>query len=169
MKEVFGETNTILSQKQPANLLRILTSKVKNDINTPGLFKCNNNNCKICLLYIQPCESFVTSSNVRWHIRSHINCHSKNVIYYLKCNSCHQATTYIGKTTNLRLRTNNHISSCRNGNSCNNFDNHVFRCMGDQNVEPYFQLFAFMKLANEQNLLFYENLLQCRGYDTLNN
>ena len=63
---------------------------------------------------------------------------------------------------------NNHITSCRLGGSTDKFDSHVFYCMQNQIKEPFFQILTFMKLADEQNLLFYEKLLQNRGYDTLN-
>ena len=39
--------------------------------------------------------------------------------------------------------------------------------MQKQKQEPFFQIPTFMKLADEQNLLFYEQFLQNRGYDTL--
>ena len=48
------------------------------------------------------------------------------------------------------------------------FDNHVFYCMQALKQETFFQIFTFMKLANEQNLLFYRKFLQNRGYDILN-
>ena len=40
--------------------------------------------------------------------------------------------------------------------------------MQKQKQEPCFQIPTFMKLADEQNLLFYEKLRKKRGYDTLN-
>ena len=32
-----------------------------------------------------------------WEILKNINCHSVNVIYYLKCTTCNEKETYIGK------------------------------------------------------------------------
>ena len=49
----------------------------------------------------------------------------KNVIYHLKCNGYNRNTSYIGKTTNLHLQMNNHISANRHGKFNNIFDNHV--------------------------------------------
>ena len=97
-----------------------------------------------------------------------VTCESKNVIYFLKCTRYNYSTTYIGKTVDLRSRMNNHITSCRLGRSTDKFDNHVFYCMQNQKQKPFFQILTVIKLADEQNLPFYEKLLQNRGYDTLN-
>ena len=97
-----------------------------------------------------------------------MKCQSKNVIYFLKCSSDNYSTTYIGKTVDLRSRMNNHITSCRLGGLTQKFDSHVFYCMQNQKQELFFHILMFMKLNDEQNLLFYEKLLQNRGYDTLN-
>ena len=68
INEVFGEIKTVLSLKEPTNLLRVLSLNRKN----PGFFTCNNKSCKLCALYIKQCTSFKTSNNVIWYIRSHI-------------------------------------------------------------------------------------------------
>ena len=94
---------------------------------------------------------------------------SRNVIYYLKCNFC-QNTSYIGKTDNLRARTNNHITGCRNKNT-NIFDNHEHSCAKIRSMsfeEPYFKLFVFIKINDYNKLRNYERLFHSRGYDTMN-
>ena len=76
----------------------------------------------------------------------------------MKCNFC-KAVAYTGKTDDLRLRTNNHISGCRLGNSTDKFDNHVFKCaeiMSLPLVEPYFKMYAFLKLNDYNKLRNYE-------------
>ena len=166
IKEIFGETQTVLSLKQPPNLLRLLSKK--NRRSPQDLLNCNNKNCKLCALYIKPCASFKASNNFSWYGRIHTTYQSKNVIYFLKRSSCNYSTIYIGKTVDLRSRMTSHITSCRLGGSTDKFDNHVFCCMQNQKQEPFFQILTFIKLADEQNLLFYEKLLQNRGYDTLN-
>ena len=168
IKEISAETQTVLSLKQPPNLLRLLSINRRNPRLPQGLINYSNKNYKLCALYIKPCASFKTSNNVIWYFRSHIICESKNVIYFLKCTSCNYSTTYIGKTADLRSRMNNRITSCRLEGSTDKFDNHVFYCIQNQKQEPFFQILTFMKLADGQNLLFYEKLLQNRGYDTLN-
>ena len=78
--------------------------------------------------------------------------------------------SYTGKTTNLRLRTNNHISSSRSGNSDNKFDIHVHNCGVKNNClkEPFFKLFAFMTLSREEGLLHHEKELHRLKLDTMN-
>ena len=173
LREVFQNSKLVLSQKQPPNILNLVSqakfSSKKDTTVRNGLFKCNDKRCKLCNLYIQSCKSFVASNKKEWEIRTNIKCSSKNVIYYLSCNGCNGQTTYIGKTVDFRLRMNNHISSCRLGTSSNKFDNHVFKCFGhDELIEPYFKIFAMLKLSDEAALLSYESYLHHHGYDTLN-
>ena len=166
----------VLALRQPKSRLRLLTlfkftsNTLSINRNDNGLFKCNNIRCNICSSYIQECKTFSTSNNKIWHIKTRLDCNSTNVIYFLTCNMCDGEQSYIGKTNKLRLRTNNHISSCRHGNGPNIFDNHVYQCgMKNKNLcEPYFKLFAFMKVSSEDKLLTYERYLQRRRYDTMN-
>ena len=131
---------------------------------------------KVCLIVIIKTVSYVhyilnhapVTYNVIWYIRSHITCQTKYVIYFLKCSSCNYSTTYTSKTVDLRSRMNNHITSYRLGGSTDRFDNQEFYWIQNQKQEPFFQILMFMKLADKHNLLFYEKLLQNRGYDTLN-
>ena len=60
---------------------------------------------------------------------------------------------------------NNRITSRRRRSFTDKFDNHGFYCMQNQKQEPLLQILTFMKLADEQNLLFYEEQLQNRGFD----
>ena len=65
---------------------------------------------------------------------------------------------------------NNHISSCRLGNSSDRFDNHVFHCRIKNNYtsEPFFKIYVFMEIKDERLLLSYESYLHKKGYDTMN-
>ena len=172
-KNSFKNKRIVLAHKQPPNLLRRLSNaRFRNPINISpinGIFKCNNKICKICRLYIQECSSFITANNFEWQIKSHITCNSKNVLYYLKCKICQGKCTYTGKTNVLRKRTNNHISCCRLGTGTNIFDKHVYACKAGKNVsEPYFELYAFMVVKDENSLRTYEQFLHNKGYDTMN-
>ena len=121
-------------------------------------------------MYLQKCKSFMTSSGKEWFVKCHVNCRSKNAIYFQICNFCN-VTSNIGKTDDLRERTNNHISSCRNGTSSDIFDNHVFNCSKVNNVrhvEPYFKLYVLMVLNDYNKLLNYERKSHLEGHDTLN-
>ena len=171
IKEAFNNVKFINALRQPPNLSRQLcNSKFIHeniDINK-GLFKCKDKKCKICRSYIQECKSFKTANGTMWEIRCHIDCNSINVIYYLICNACNNVT-YTGKTDDLRARTNNHITGCRHGKGSNKFDNHVFSCMKSSPInEPYFKLFAYLKLSDYQKLRGYENMFHRRNYDTMN-
>ena len=152
------------------NITQLTSAKFDvNKTNASGIYKCGNGQCKICRLYLVECNTFKTSNNSIWEVRSRISCSSKMVIYYQICVFCTKVTN-IGKTNNLRLRTNNHISACRSGNSTDQFDNHVHACMKKINVqnEPYFKLMVFMELNDVNKLLVYENYLHKQGHDTIN-
>ena len=172
IKEVFKNTRTVIAYKQPKNLLRQLTCanfKYDDKQLLCGLFKCNRKACLLCKFYIQECKSFFTFNNVEWKIKSYITCNSLNVIYYLVC-SCCNVTSYIGKTNNLRKRMNCHISEIRTGNTSDLFDKHVISCKSVHKImkEPYFKVYAFITLPNEESLLTYESHFHSLNYDSMN-
>ena len=172
IREFFGASHTVLSLRQPPNLLRLITKSVfaPESPTKNGIFRCRDIRCTICKLYLQQCDSFTVANGDVWEVKSHITCQSKNVIYYLKCLACDEATTYTGKTNNLRLRTNGHISGCRLGNSSDRFDNHVYACRKSKGInnEPFFILFVFVELPRENLLLTYEDHFHQRKFDTMN-
>ena len=174
IKAAFKDVTIINSFRQPPNLARKLCNSKfiyagRNDIKN-GLFKCSHKGCKICKMYLQECKSFVTSNGKNWEIKCFIDCNSLNVLYYLVCNACN-LESYTGKTDNLRSRTNNHITGCRHGSSTNLFDKHVFSCSNKLEVpinEPYFKVYAYLKLSDYNKLRSYESLFHARNYDTIN-
>ena len=99
IKEIFQESNIFLSQYQPKNLLRLLSNtSISRNSNLPkAIFKCNDKRCKIYRLYITEFSEFELANRKIWKIKININCHSINIIYYLKCKLC-MYETYIGKT-----------------------------------------------------------------------
>ena len=134
-----------------------------------GTFRCKSSKCEICSFgYLQEGSSFITSNGTVWDIKCQISCHSRNVIYFLKCSSCHKETK-LGKTDNLRDRTNNHRSGCREGKTSDIFDNHVFACHRSKGVpprEPLFLLYVFMACSDYNKLLNIERRLHLQGHDT---
>ena len=66
---------------------------------------------------------------------------------------------------------NNHITPCRYGISTDKFDNHAFK-RSNKNLyvakEPYFKVYTFMTVKNENKLLCYEFYLHKKGFDTMN-
>ena len=176
LRNVFQDCQIIHANSQPPNLLLQLTNSSFQStpeqiiLKLPGLFKCGGNRCDLCKLgYIQECNSFTTANGYLWEIKSHINCNSVNVIYYLKCTSCDN-TTYTGMTNNLRLRMNNHKSSSMNGTGTNIFDNHVHHCRQQTkaNQQPLFRIFAFMTVGCSKLLPLYESYLHAKEFDTMN-
>ena len=158
LQEVFEDVNVVLGYKQPPSIGKILTrEKFQNPVDhinnkrnlKPGIFaECSDSRCNLCKIYVQECSSFICANGEIWEIKSHINCNSKNVEYYLVCNMCNEVS-YTGKTeTTLRARTNNHISSCRNGSGTNMFDNHVYPCGIKNNClePPYFKLLCIYEV-----------------------
>ena len=177
IKEVFAQSETVLSLKQPWNLQRQLTRAAFSSVHRneapkqPGLFKCQNTRCDLCNKgYIQECSSFTTYNDTLWTIKSHIDCNSNNVIYLLICAACNNVY-YAGKTNKLRKRMNVHKSSSNLGNSTNIFDNHVYRCktINKYVKEPLFYIFAFMTVKDENLLIPYERYIHKCGHDSMNN
>ena len=174
LKNIFKNAKIIQSQRQPKNLISQLTKSKYNGNNDSSnneevkISKCNDTRCLICKYYLQPITNFKLSNGDLWVIKRNMSCKSKNVIYFLSCNQCDGKATYIGKTNNLRFRTNQHISTCRTGRGSDKFDQHVFECGKFAPREPFFKLYPMLQLNNEDALLTYEKHFQMNGYDTIN-
>ena len=171
LKEIFNDCRFFIAKRQPKNLLRILSpsqfSSTTNSTIEPTITKCKDKRCKICLQYLQTTTKFKLASGKEWSVKCNMSCNSKNVIYFLKCNKCN-TTSYIGKTNNLRKRTNQHISTCRTGNGTDKFDQHVYHCNKESSNEPYFKLYLMIELKDPNLLLTYESHFHQLKYDTLN-
>ena len=174
LKRVFANQSPTLALKQPPNLLRQLTS-AKFTSSPPcepkesGLFKCNDNKCKLCRLFIQQCKSFTVADGTEWTIKSHITCQSKCVVYYLSCIFCNGKVTKTGKTNIFRKRMNNHISDCKSGDTSDKFDLHVHECMKKHNnfSKPYFKIYVYLEVSHPKFLIPYEDHLHTRNFDTI--
>ena len=183
IKNTFKNIRIVEGIKQPQNIVRLVTSTSYNDPdNHPntnfanaGLYaECTDKRCNLCYKgYIQQCSSFITANGETWTIKSHINCNSKNVLYYLKCNMCKTdiIESNTGKTeTRLRDRMNNHISDTRTGRTTDKFDLHVHQCGINNHClkPPFFKVYAFMKFTSSRKLITYERYLHKKRYDTMN-
>ena len=182
IQTVFGNCKTMLAYRQPKNLLRHITQasfssipRSPTNLRRQGLFHCSDKKCKLCRLYIQECNSFITHNGTEWKIKSDIHCNSTNVLYFLKCKKCpdqERPVSNTGKTfTRMRERMNNHITSCRLGGSTDLFDEHVFKCKqnsSNPDEEPYFHIYAFMTVKRRESLLTYVNHLHQRGFYSIN-
>ena len=63
------------------------------------------------------------------------------------------------------------ITVCRYGTSTDKFDNHVFKCSNKNEYvakEPYFKVYAFITVSNENKLLCCEYYSHKMGFDTMN-
>ena len=174
LRNAFDEAKFVQCHTQTPNILQLLSSSrffssSTNHNEEKGTVQCSNKLCQICRLnYIQQCKSFKTSNGTDWKIKRRITCNAKNCIYFLKCKFCIDFTK-LGKTDDLRLRTNNHRSCCRNGNGSDIFDNHVFICSrlnGSKPPEPLFLLFVMMECNDYDKLLSIERKLHLEGHDT---
>ena len=183
LKEILTDLRVVAAYRQPPNLRHLLckakygeesqdTLSSQSNQLPPGLFaNCSDPRCNLCSLgYIQQCTSFVCANGKTWEIRIHINCNSRNVIYFLVCNMCNIESN-TGKTwQKFRGRLNDHITKCRTGNGTNKFDKHVHECGKKHgNLKaPYFKVYAFMKLSSRDLLISYENYFHRNGYDSMN-
>ena len=171
IQEAFKDTKIVQCYTQTPNLLQVLsssrfTSNHSMEKKENGVFRCQSSKCEICGLgYLQEGKSFVTSNGRKWDVKCHITCHSVNVLYFLVCNFCH-VETKLGKTDNLRNRTNNHRSGCREGKGSDIFDNHVYNCKGLSLQEPLFHMYVLMACSNYDKLLNIERRLHLQGLDT---
>ncbi|XP_065660058.1 uncharacterized protein LOC136083998 [Hydra vulgaris] len=127
LKSIFENTSIVLSQRQPKNILRHISTSSFNkkpvfNNDECKVLKCISKRCKLFSMYFQFVNHFTTSSGKVWYIKTSISCNSKNTIYFLSCNGCDGKTTYIGKTNNIRLGTYLHIYTCRTGFGSDKFD-----------------------------------------------
>ena len=179
VKEAFQDVKFVQALKQPPNLLRTLSnSRFITDTKKEkvGVWKCADNKCKICRMYLQEGPTIVMSNGTVWEIRSSPNCHSLNVIYFLVCAFCNTESK-IGKTDNLRDRTNNHKTGCRHGTQSDDFDDHVYMCGKLYNdktkearkaKEPFFKLYIMLECASYHRLLDLEKKFHNSNMDTMN-
>ena len=76
LSEVFKKEYVFLSQKQPENLLQLLTlARFNTEIN--GLFKCVDKCCKVCSPHIFEGHSFIMS-NIRIMITCYLQINQYN-------------------------------------------------------------------------------------------
>ena len=80
-----------------------------------GVFHCSSNGtCTFCSQHVIQSGTFTShTTGESFHIRHHMTCMSKNIIYILFCDKCNH-TQYVGQTQQtLKLRFNQHFSNIR--------------------------------------------------------
>ena len=132
--------------------------------------------CKICQIYLNKTNNFTMSNGQVREIRREIDCHSVNVIYYLKCKMFNEKETYIGKrigdnTKGFRVGINQHISDCKTGVPTCKIGCHVYACGIKVNCvqDPFFSLNIMLQLNTSDRLKTIEKHFHLKGYDTMNN
>ena len=175
LQKAFDSTKLVQCYTQTPSLLQIVSSSRFNSNDDRksrerGVFRCSSKKCEICVFgYLQECKEFLVSNGTNWNVKCHITCGSLNVIYFLKCCYCLRETK-LGKTDDLRARTNNHRSGCRSGRTSDIFDQHVYSChraQGTPPTEPMFLLYVLMACSDFNKLLSIERDMHLRGFDTL--
>ena len=122
----------LVALKRTNNLGNILIkTKSKNEnvpsssVNLPpGTNFCGSSRCQICQFHLLTGPKIKsTTTSVTFHIRDHIDCNSKNIIYVITCSLCN--AQYTGQTCNsLRTRFNNHKSAIRRTNTSESVSSH---------------------------------------------
>ena len=175
LQKAFDSTKLVQCYSQTPSLLQLVSSSRFNSIDNKkgkerGVFRCSSKKCEICAFgYLQESKEFIVSNGTTWKVKCHITCGSLNAIYFLKCSYC-QMVTKLGKTDDLRARTNNHRSGCRSGKTSDIFDKHVHSCFRSQGIaptEPMFLLYVLMACSDFNKLLGIERDMHLKGFDTL--
>ena len=124
MKEICPEP-PLIAFRRPPNLANSLI-RAKLASGNQKLFSCGpcsakgpkrGPKCAICTLL--PIQTHVTSTSTqrthRLKLCKSLDCDSVFVVYLITCSVCSSNNQYVGQTSNLRKRTNNHKSCIRTG------------------------------------------------------
>ena len=150
LKTVFKDVKFINSRRQGPNLKRILTrarfSDENHTIDGPMVTKCNKSRCMLCNDINITSNFLFHKVNFNFNIKAKMNCDSMNLIYVLTCNGCNEY--YIGMTSSLRSRTNNHRSSIKQpmDNSLH-VHHHIHQCAKD--ISKKFVITPFYKMGDD--------------------
>ena len=105
-------------------------------------------------------------------IHKDINCHSVNVIYYLKCDMCSEKETYIGKpigdtVKDSKVRIEQHISDGKTGNSLR----HISSCGVESNClqETFFRLKFMLRLNKSNTFETLQKYFHLKDFDAMSN
>ena len=100
------------SFRRPRNLKdMVVRTRLDNPLLNGGFKTCTDLRCQLCR-YSSDTESFRSPATGRsYRILGNFSCKTNNCIYLISCDVCHKQ--YVGETTDLRKRINNHRSSIR--------------------------------------------------------
>lgn len=102
--------------------------------------KCNRSNCTLCSQMIESDAYKFKCGFVFVNKDQDLNCTSLNVIYVLRCTTCHGE--YIGETKNFRQRMNTHASHIRTKSLLCRATDHLVSCGSHlPDVKSRFEIF----------------------------
>ena len=140
MNRIMKNTKFIKGKRQLPNLRRILMKSEFNENNTPPcVSKCNEPRCGLCKSIIE--GSCLKLKDKTFHVKEHMNCTVRNVLYVLICNGCKEF--YIGQTGDkLRNRKTVHEQQIRDPSTRQMpVSKHIDNCCKTQ---PKFSIFPFI-------------------------
>ena len=150
MRRTFRDKWVLLSNRQPGNLRRMLTSAkfirhpIPREPRRVGLEPCGK--CLYCKKgYIVAATGFAVRNRhgetFEWTYTRLFTCNSRNVLYVVFC--IHPPDFYLGKTDDIKQRMYKHASDVRipENSNCRECSEHLRECSGL--VEPYFKIYPF--------------------------
>ena len=159
VRQIFGGTRFIDSQREPQSLGRLLHRPRFEDLNLgkaePGARKCNLRGCRTCEDILEVNSLYFRNADITFHIKKPMSCITRNLVYATICKKC--GYSYIGETTNLRSRMNTHRSTSGSSTTANQENSrHLYKCGMGFNICPLFKVGEENKIARlvkEDNLI----------------
>ena len=158
-RPVFGDTRIIDSRREPRSLLRMFQHSKFDEVRPASISrcvtKCGSPRCKLCLCIMEGDSVFFRNSGMRFVVKTHMDCTTRNLIYALFCGGC--GHSYIGETVCLRDR----IATHRNNSKCVNnavmkVSRHICECGEGFKVCPLLKVnqeCKITRLVKEDNLV----------------
>jgi hypothetical protein len=150
LRQIFGGTRFINSQREPQSLGRLLHRPRFEDPHLtkaePGAKRCNLRGCKTCKDILEVNSLYFRNADITFHIKKPMSCITRNLVYATICKKC--GHSYIGETTNLRNRMNTHRSTSGKSTTANQENSrHLFKCGMGFNICPLFKVGEENKIA----------------------
>ena len=154
--EIFKNTKTIKSVRQPPNLGRMLQKHDVSTNHTPnGIVKCGRSNCGTCdyIVETDAVQFYNTLTNVEtnFKILRPFSCISGGLIYKINCRGNCGNLFYLGQTVELRQRVTKHKSDFRHveqkiidEENIMKLHLHLHHCAN--NVDPPFEIIPFYQV-----------------------
>ena len=147
-RDIFKRFKLINARRQPNNLKSLLTSaRLRVPEKQYRVTKCGTSRCNLCDAIIEG-SSFKFNNGKEFNISCDMDCNTLNCIYVLQCLSCR--LTYIGETSNFRLRVNLHRNNAEK-NVGLNVSQHIYQCASKLKIK--FKIMPFYKVVRDDTYL----------------